>query len=236
MCSAVRKPAPEVSRDGPGRSGSTDGWTPAATPPRDGCPGALPAAERGFAAGRAEPCGDPQIHGGRPAWPSWPWLRVGHLPNQQEPATLWHHDHALGITRTNVYAGLAGFYLLRDPHLAAARYPPNAGPDTLRRRPRTPAAVAPPSADAAPGAPAKAPPRALPRQPPRVPRPRARYRDAATSRVAARNTRALEMHVFVDDRLGAGLACKGSDPAPGVVLLMARQRSPSRTHGQEDVR
>ena len=34
-------------------------------------------------------------------------------PNKQEPATLWYHDHALGITRLNVYAGLAGFYLLR---------------------------------------------------------------------------------------------------------------------------
>ncbi len=35
-------------------------------------------------------------------------------PNQQRPATLWYHDHALGITRLNVYMGLAGFYLLRD--------------------------------------------------------------------------------------------------------------------------
>ncbi|MHB8132454.1 MAG: multicopper oxidase family protein, partial [Mobilitalea sp.] len=35
-------------------------------------------------------------------------------PNKQQPTTLWYHDHALGITRLNVYAGLAGFYLLRD--------------------------------------------------------------------------------------------------------------------------
>ena len=35
-------------------------------------------------------------------------------PNAQPPATLWYHDHALGITRLNVYMGLAGFYLLRD--------------------------------------------------------------------------------------------------------------------------
>jgi spore coat protein A len=35
-------------------------------------------------------------------------------PNLQLPATLWYHDHALGITRLNVYMGLAGFYLLRD--------------------------------------------------------------------------------------------------------------------------
>ncbi len=34
--------------------------------------------------------------------------------NDQEAATLWYHDHTLGITRLNVYAGLAGFYLLRD--------------------------------------------------------------------------------------------------------------------------
>lgn len=34
--------------------------------------------------------------------------------NDQQAANLWYHDHALGITRLNVYAGLAGFYLLRD--------------------------------------------------------------------------------------------------------------------------
>jgi spore coat protein A len=35
-------------------------------------------------------------------------------PNSQQAATLWYHDHALGITRLNVYAGLSGFFLLRD--------------------------------------------------------------------------------------------------------------------------
>jgi spore coat protein A len=34
--------------------------------------------------------------------------------NDQQAATLWYHDHALGITRLNVYAGLAGFYVLED--------------------------------------------------------------------------------------------------------------------------
>jgi spore coat protein A len=34
-------------------------------------------------------------------------------PNDQRATTLWYHDHALGITRLNVYAGPAGFYLLR---------------------------------------------------------------------------------------------------------------------------
>lgn len=37
-----------------------------------------------------------------------------HYENRQEAAGLWFHDHALGITRLNVYAGLAGGYLLRD--------------------------------------------------------------------------------------------------------------------------
>lgn len=35
-------------------------------------------------------------------------------PNDQQAAPLWYHDHALGITRLNVYAGLSGFYFLRD--------------------------------------------------------------------------------------------------------------------------
>ena len=35
-------------------------------------------------------------------------------PNKQLPATLWYHDHALGITRLNVYMGLAGYYIVRD--------------------------------------------------------------------------------------------------------------------------
>ncbi len=33
--------------------------------------------------------------------------------NLQEPGTLWFHDHALGITRLNVYGGLAAFYFIR---------------------------------------------------------------------------------------------------------------------------
>jgi len=37
-----------------------------------------------------------------------------HYNNDQEAATIWYHDHALGITRLNVYTGLAGFYLITD--------------------------------------------------------------------------------------------------------------------------
>jgi len=36
-------------------------------------------------------------------------------PNDQPSTTLWYHDHTLGMTRNNVYAGPAGFWLIRDP-------------------------------------------------------------------------------------------------------------------------
>lgn len=36
-------------------------------------------------------------------------------PNRQRGTTLWYHAHAIGITRLNVYAGLAGPYIIRDP-------------------------------------------------------------------------------------------------------------------------
>jgi FtsP/CotA-like multicopper oxidase with cupredoxin domain len=34
-------------------------------------------------------------------------------PNLNRASTIWYHDHALGMTRLNVYAGPAGFYLVR---------------------------------------------------------------------------------------------------------------------------
>lgn len=39
---------------------------------------------------------------------------VDDYPNKQPAATLWYHDHTMGITRLNVQMGLAGFYLIRD--------------------------------------------------------------------------------------------------------------------------
>ncbi|HAK60741.1 MAG TPA: bilirubin oxidase, partial [Nitrospiraceae bacterium] len=42
-----------------------------------------------------------------------PGTAVFQYPNDQRATTLWYHDHSLGITRLNVYAGPAGFYLLR---------------------------------------------------------------------------------------------------------------------------
>jgi spore coat protein A len=35
-------------------------------------------------------------------------------PNNQVPSLIWYHDHALGITRLNVYMGMAGGYLITD--------------------------------------------------------------------------------------------------------------------------
>jgi spore coat protein A len=40
--------------------------------------------------------------------------QVYQYDNCNQACTLWYHDHTLGITRLNVYAGLAGFYLIRD--------------------------------------------------------------------------------------------------------------------------
>jgi len=39
---------------------------------------------------------------------------ICHYPNRQDAAMLWYHDHALGINRLNVFAGLLGVFLVRD--------------------------------------------------------------------------------------------------------------------------
>jgi len=44
-------------------------------------------------------------------------------PNGQEGTVMFYHDHALGMTRINVYSGLAGFYILTDPTLEPANLP-----------------------------------------------------------------------------------------------------------------
>jgi spore coat protein A, manganese oxidase len=42
-----------------------------------------------------------------------PGFATFQYPNNQRESTLWYHDHALGMTRLNVYAGPAGFFLVR---------------------------------------------------------------------------------------------------------------------------
>jgi len=65
-----------------------------------------------------------------------PGKAVYNYSNDQRATTLWYHDHSLGMTRANVYAGLAGFWLLRDDAEAAMGLPgpaPRAGDPPGRR-------------------------------------------------------------------------------------------------------
>uniref|UniRef100_A0A0D9UWA9 Plastocyanin-like domain-containing protein n=1 Tax=Leersia perrieri TaxID=77586 RepID=A0A0D9UWA9_9ORYZ len=58
------------------------------------------------------------------------WFTAGHVttgphfpstaapyeyPNQQPPGNLWYHDHAMGLTRVNILAGLLGAYRVASP-------------------------------------------------------------------------------------------------------------------------
>ncbi|MGA9528967.1 MAG: multicopper oxidase [Terriglobales bacterium] len=63
------------------------------------------------------------LHGAKagPASDGYPenWYVPGksalcHYPNRQDAAMLWYHDHALGINRLNVFAGLIGVFFVRD--------------------------------------------------------------------------------------------------------------------------
>jgi spore coat protein A len=42
-----------------------------------------------------------------------PGFATFQYPNAGRAATTWYHDHALGMTRLNVYAGPAGFFIIR---------------------------------------------------------------------------------------------------------------------------
>jgi FtsP/CotA-like multicopper oxidase with cupredoxin domain len=53
--------------------------------------------------------------------PQWAYVPGGFTErfvydNAVPAGNLWYHDHALGITRLNVYAGMAGFYFVRDEY------------------------------------------------------------------------------------------------------------------------
>jgi len=45
--------------------------------------------------------------------PARPGIATFSYPNSQPSTTLWYHDHTLGMTRSNVYVGPAGFWLIR---------------------------------------------------------------------------------------------------------------------------
>lgn len=56
-----------------------------------------------------------------------------HYPNSQEATTLWYHEHSqLGLTRVNVYAGMAGFYFLRDGQETSLKLPGWPGDDYVQ--------------------------------------------------------------------------------------------------------
>jgi FtsP/CotA-like multicopper oxidase with cupredoxin domain len=42
-----------------------------------------------------------------------PGFATFQYPNANRASTIWYHDHTLGMTRLNVYAGPAGFYIIR---------------------------------------------------------------------------------------------------------------------------
>jgi spore coat protein A len=49
--------------------------------------------------------------------------RIHYYPNEQDAATLWYHDHAMGITRLNLFAGLFGILTIADPTEQALNLP-----------------------------------------------------------------------------------------------------------------
>jgi spore coat protein A len=44
-----------------------------------------------------------------------------YYPNNQSARMMWYHDHAVGITRLNAYAGIASAYIIRDKFEAGLR-------------------------------------------------------------------------------------------------------------------
>jgi spore coat protein A len=75
------------------------------------------------------------LHGGRtpPDSDGYPeeWTVPGQsqtcfYPSAQHAALLFYHDHAMGINRLNIYAGLQGLFIIRDPREDALDLP--AGP------------------------------------------------------------------------------------------------------------
>jgi spore coat protein A len=56
----------------------------------------------------------PESDGFPEAWYPPGQSATHHYPNRQDAATLWYHDHAMGIERLNQYAGLFGVFLVRD--------------------------------------------------------------------------------------------------------------------------
>jgi spore coat protein A len=72
------------------------------------------------------------LHGGRtPAdsdgypekWTTPGQMQTCFYPSAQHAALLFYHDHSMGINRLNIYAGMQGFFIVRDPREDALRLP-----------------------------------------------------------------------------------------------------------------
>ncbi|KAJ9153124.1 hypothetical protein P3X46_026601 [Hevea brasiliensis] len=71
--------------------------------------------------------GEPESDGHAESWftngfvekgPTWT-KKTYHYHNFQQPGNLWYHDHAMGLTRVNLLAGLVGAYIIRHPEVEA---------------------------------------------------------------------------------------------------------------------
>jgi spore coat protein A len=72
------------------------------------------------------------LHGGRtPAdsdgypehWTTPGQTQTCFYPSAQDAALLFYHDHTMGINRLNIYAGMQGFFIVRDEREAALNLP-----------------------------------------------------------------------------------------------------------------
>jgi spore coat protein A, manganese oxidase len=86
----------------------------------------------GAEAGKPESRGVVHVHGAKtpPESDGYPedWYvpgkaRTYFYPNRQDAAALWYHDHAMGINRLNIYAGMFGLFLVRDEAEDALQLP-----------------------------------------------------------------------------------------------------------------
>jgi len=111
-------------------------------PPAGGPPDQIPQNVPGRSGGRINtavealsPWTVVHLHGGRTSAIYDGWTENGSLSgqtmvadyaNDQRAMTIWYHDHAMGITRFNVYAGLAGLWVIRDAEEDALGLPSGA--------------------------------------------------------------------------------------------------------------
>jgi len=68
-------------------------------------------------------CVPPESDGYPEDWQTPGQSKIAYYPMEQDAATLWYHDHAMGIERLNQYAGLYGFFPIRDEQEDALKLP-----------------------------------------------------------------------------------------------------------------